>query len=602
MKNFIREIFRFLSFKEKIYFLLLQVLVVISAILESTSVFSVGFFFSSLMINEFQLPKFINVFFNIENLNKSQQIEFLGILTLISFSSTLVVSFLNNLSLIAFSENLSRKLKNNFFSFYLDQDLSYHNNNSSNKLIKNLIIDLDRVSAGLVLPFLKINSKLTILVLILFSLFILKPIITISLILVFFTIYFLIIFFLRKFLAFFGKLISIVNEERIRIIQESILSIKDVLLSKSKFYFLKPFENLNYKFFKFNLFYSASSVVPRTLIDLIAFSSLIIAILIITSKGVNSFDSLMNTLIIMGFGAYRILPIIQDIYNATLQIKGSRYVVEIISKDLININYSKKKYLTISDNVIQNSINIKNINFKYKKNNDFILKVKNIDLKIGKSIAIIGRSGSGKSTLIELLLGLIYSKNNQIFYDNNKLNKKFFESNRFNISYVSQKPYILNDNIISNILMINSKEIDQQKLTNDKFLHEIIKNLNLNFLYNSRGKINIDKKFGEDGNMISGGQKQRVAIARAIYKRQQILVLDEATSSLDKVTESRILKFINSLDFIKSFIYVTHKVHSTKKFDQILYLDNGNLIDQGNYNYLYKKYVNFRKLIEINKN
>ena len=97
-------------------------------------------------------------------MNKSQQIEFLGILTLISFSSTLVVSFLNNLSLIAFSENLSRKLKNNFFSFYLDQDLSYHNNNSSNKLIKNLIIDLDRVSAGLVLPFLKINSKLTILV------------------------------------------------------------------------------------------------------------------------------------------------------------------------------------------------------------------------------------------------------------------------------------------------------------------------------------------------------------------------------------------------------------------------------------------------------
>ena len=602
MKNFIREIFRFLSFKEKIYFLLLQVLVVISAILESTSVFSVGFFFSSLMINDFQLPNIINVFFNIENLNESQKIEFLGILTLISFSSTLVVSFLNNLSLIAFSENLSRKLKNTFFSYYLDQDLSYHKNNSSNKLIKNLIIDLDRVSAGLVLPFLKINSKLTILVLILISLFILKPMITISLVLVFFTIYFLIIFSLRKFLAFFGKLISIVNEERVRIIQESILSIKDVLLSKSKFYFLNPFENLNNKYFKFSLFYSASSVVPRTLIDLIAFSSLIIAILIITSKGVNSFDSLMNTLIILGFGAYRILPIFQDIYNATLQIKGSRYVLEIISKDLISINHSKKKYSTISDNIIQNSINIKNINFKYKKNNDFILKVKNIDLKIGKSIAIIGRSGSGKSTLIELLLGLIYSKHNQIFYDNNKLNKKFFESNRFNISYVSQKPYILNDNIISNILMINSKKIDQKKLTNDKFLHEIIKNLNLNFLYNSRGKINIDKKFGEDGNMISGGQKQRVAIARAIYKKQQILVLDEATSSLDRVTESRILKYINNLDFIKTFIYVTHKVHSIKKFDQILYIDNGNLVDQGNYNYLYKKYVNFRKLIEINKN
>lgn len=602
IKKFLKEIFQFLNFKEKLFFFFLQTLVILTALLESTSVFSVGFFFSSLLINDFQLPDFIFTFFDAKDTDKTQTIKLIGIFTLVSFSLTLIISFLNNLFLITFSENLSRKLKNNFFSYYLDQDLIYHKKHSSNKLIKNLIVDLDRVSAGLVLPFLKINSKLIILILILISLFVLKPIIMISLTLIFFTIYFLIIYSLRKFLAIFGKIISVINEERVRIIQESISSIKDVLLSKSKYYFLNPFEKLNHKYLKFSIFYSASSVVPRTLIDLIAFSSLIIAILLIISKPSHSLDNLLNSLILIGFGAYRLLPILQDIYNSILQIKGSKYVIEIISKDLKLINLSNKRNLSFHDKIIKKSINIENINFKYNNKDKFVLKIKNIQLLIGQSTAIIGRSGSGKSTLLELILGLIHGKNNKIFYDKFKLSKKYFEKNRHNISYVSQKPFILNDNIISNILMINLSQLNQKKIKHDKFLKEIINNLDLNFLYDSRGNIDIHKKFGEDGSMISGGQKQRVAIARAIYKKKNILVLDEATSSLDTLTENRILNYINNLNFIDTFVYVTHKVHNTKNFDQILFIDNGVLIDKGNYDYLYKKHRNFRKLIEINKN
>lgn len=602
MKKFLNEIFNFLSIREKIYFFLLQILVILSAILESTSIFSVGFFFSSLMISNFQLPNILNEYLDFETMSDTKQIKLLGVFTLISFSLTLIIAFLNNLFLVTFTENLSRKLKNKFFSFYLDQNLLYHKKNSSNKLIKNLIIDLDRVSSGLILPFLRINSKIVILSLILMTLVILKPLVTTSLILIFFTIYFIIIFSLRKFLAFFGKLVSLINEERVRIIQESINSIKDVLLSKSKMYFVYPFENLNYKFFKYNIFYTASNIVPRTLIDLLSFSSLIIIILIINEESSSSINILLNTLILIGFGAYRILPILQDIYNSVLQIKGSRYVIDLVRDDLTLINLKFKNKINYKNKIITNSIFIDSIKFSYKATDKFILNVKKTKLLIGESTAIIGRSGSGKSTLVELMLGLIQGKNVKIFYDKTRLNKKYFENHRHNISYVSQKPFILNDNIISNILMVDSHELDQNKLKNDTFLIQIIKNLDLNFLIKPNGKIDINKRFGEDGSMISGGQKQRVAIARAIYKKNQILVLDEATSSLDSVTENKILNYIYKLDFIKTTIYVTHKVQNVKHFNQILYLDDGKLIDKGSYNYLKRKYLNFRKLIEINKN
>ena len=598
MSKFLKEIYKFLSFKEKFFFFALQILVIFAALLESTSLFSVGFFFSSLMIENFRLPEFIENLFELSTYNKKQLINFIGILTIISFSSTIIISFLNNFFLVVFSENLSKKLKNRFFSYYLDQNIFFHTKNSSNKLIKNLIFDLDRISNGLVLPFLKINSKLVVLFVILISLFILKPVITIAVALLFFLIYFIVIYSLRKFLSYFGRLISLINEQRVQIIQESLSGIKDVLLAKTKLYFLKPFENLNFNYFKFNILYTSASIFPRTVIDLLSFVSLIIIILYFQSKSLSSIDNILNNLILIGFAAYRILPILQDIYNSLLRIKGNKYVVEILKYDLEEINkiyISKNIYSNVN---INKFIYINKINFKYNKKDEFNLKITDIKIDIGKSTAIVGKSGSGKSTLIELILGLNINNNSVIYYDNKKLTKKYFNKNRFNISYVSQKPFVLNDNIISNILMTDVNNIDLKKIKKDKFLNDLIKNLDLNFLLDKSGKLNIDKSFGEEGNMISGGQKQRVAIAREIYKKKSILVLDEATSSLDLQTEKRVLNYINKLNLFKTIIYVTHKVQNTKSFDQILFIDDGRLIEKGSYNNLYKNNKNFRKLIE----
>lgn len=571
-----------------------------TALLESFSVFSVGFFFSSLLINSFELPSFLLFFYkDISELDKNLVIQILGILTLVIFLSTLTFSFLNNFFLIFFTENLSKNLKNDFFSFYLDQNILFHKKFPSSFLIKNLTNDLDRISSGLVLPALRIISKFSVLILMFITLTILRPMETITLGISLVATYFLIFVLLKKFLTYFGRLISVINEQRVRIIQESLLGIKDIILNKMKSYFLEPFKELNSKYLKLNILYSISNFFPRFIIDSLLFSVIILTIIYVNNKSSNNLNNLISTLIVLGFGAYRIIPIIQDIYNSFMRIRGNAYVIKIFGNDFQNLlKLKNKKILIFKSKSIINSIKLKKVNFKYNYISSFNLKAQNLNIEIGKKTAIVGKSGSGKSTLLEILLGLIINKNIKVLFDNQHLSQKYFDKNRFNISYVSQNSYVLDENIFSNIMMIDNSKLDYKKISHDTLLNDLLKNLELDFDLDKKHQRIKDYRLGEGGSKLSGGQRQRLAIARAIYKQNEILVLDEATSSLDINTEKKILNYVYQLDFIKTVIFITHKLRNVKDYDSIILMDEGKVVDIGKYDYLYKNQEKFRKLID----
>ena len=597
MFSFLKNVFLYLDKKDKIFLILLQLVIILNSIFEAFSIFGVGFFFSSLMTNDFQLPVFAMNYIPMDKrLDDVYLTHILGVLTLIIFISTLIITLLNNLFLIYFSEHLSRKFKNDFFSYYLSQDILFHKKFTSNHLIKNLTNDLDRISNGIILPSLRIISKIIALILIIITLSVLRPFETISLSIFLFLIYFLVIFSLRKFLNYFGRLVSIINEDRIGLIQESISGIKDVILTKSKNFFLKPYKRLNSEFLKINVFYTASTFFPRTVIDIILFSTIILTILKINVDQSKDLNELIITLIILGFGAYRILPIVQDIYNSTIVIKGSKYVIELFYNDFNKIKKLSKSKPNFQNTKVDNQIFFENIKFSYNNKDEFNLKLKNVKIKIGKKTAIIGKSGSGKSTFIEILLGLIIKRSNKIYYDDVLLSQNYFNKNKFNISYVSQNPYVINDTIYANIFMPDSKKFDHKSVKKDKFIKEIMYNLDLNLFENKKKNELSLRKLGESGNKLSGGQRQRIAIARALYQKKEILVIDEGTSALDRITEQKILNYIDGLNFIKTIIFITHKINNIKDFDQIIFMDKGRVIDCGNFDYLFNKYEKFRKL------
>ena len=274
---------------------------------------------------------------------------------------------------------------------------------------------------------------------------------------------------------------------------------------------------------------------------------------------------------------------------------------------------------------IQGKISFKNVKFSYCKENtslmdiNYILKDFNVDFEAKKITVISGESGSGKSTIINLIEKIYDVDEGQILIDdkyvlndilskevkNKKHNIPFsLEDYRNIIGYVPQEPILCNDTIRTNILYGRNGISDEK-------IWEVLKQVNL-YDFVKRLDNKLDYLVGNKGSKLSGGQKQRICIARALVNDPKILILDEATSSLDKINENQILELLESLRDKVSIIFITHKPDILTIADQILYVKKGGLYEVKNQNVNEKKnkvqviehemnYFNEEK-IEINQN
>ena len=239
--------------------------------------------------------------------------------------------------------------------------------------------------------------------------------------------------------------------------------------------------------------------------------------------------------------SFRILPSLNRIISSIQNLKLSEPVVKNLSQELINLSFYQQEYIEVGIHKFDKYINLKNISFQYENNKKKVLD--NISIKIlkGQTIGIIGKSGSGKTTLIDLILGLYRPTSGTIFIDEiDTLNSN--ESLRALIGYVPQSIYLLDDSIKLNIAFgVLENDI------NINLLNDVIENAQLKDFIESL-ELGIETNVGDRGIKLSGGQKQRIGIARALYNNPEILIFDEATSSLDNETES---DFMNAIDVFK---------------------------------------------------
>ena len=194
-------------------------------------------------------------------------------------------------------------------------------------------------------------------------------------------------------------------------------------------------------------------------------------------------------------------------------------------------------------------------------------------IKYGEAIAIIGSSGAGKTTLLDVILGLLTPYSGKVTYNNLDL-KDYIYDWRSQIAYLPQEVFLVNDTIASNIALgIDKDQIDQNKLIKaikSSQLSEFIDDL----------PIKTDTVIGERGINLSGGQKQRIALARAFYFERNILIFDEATSSLDYETEKQIINQIELLKKNKTIIIISHRHETIKFVDRVYNSDKGKIIKE----------------------
>ena len=262
-----------------------------------------------------------------------------------------------------------------------------------------------------------------------------------------------------------------------------------------------------------------------------------------------------------------------------------------------------KKYLELLDlkddenltsgNVIKNvngKLEFKDVTFGYSDKK--IVDGLSFGIESGSSVAFVGESGSGKSTIIKLIIGLLKNQEGKILVDGKDLSKINLNSFYDHVSYVSQEVPVFDGTLRENLVF-------DKKVTDE----EIVKVLNLVCLdkFYERLENGLDTELGEKGIRMSGGERQRLALARLFFDDAKIIILDEATSAMDNVTEKEVMK--NVLDYLtnKTILIIAHRLETIKDVDEIFVLDGGAIVEEGSYQFLIKKDGYFKKLYNAKK-
>ncbi|CAK6687431.1 ABC transporter ATP-binding protein [Synechococcus sp. CBW1107] len=356
-------------------------------------------------------------------------------------------------------------------------------------------------------------------------------------------------------------------EKIVKIIQEAIGGIRDVIIDGTQSYFIANFEQNDLRQRKLGAENVFLSSFPRYMLEIIGMILVAIMgmLLYINSDNPNS-TATISTLGVIALASQRLLPSLQLSYQSWSEIKFSNsHLISVL--DIIRMPaYKIKKNVGLSS--MEKSIVFKNVFFKYTDNSEFVFKDLNFRINNGESIGICGKSGYGKSTLIDLIIGLLKPNYGSIFIDEQLTDVDNYSDVPYlspsSISHVPQNIYLADTTIAENIafgIPFNKIDFEEIKCSAKKAqIHSFIETLPNKY----------NTFVGENGILLSGGQRQRIGIARALYKKTSLLILDEATSALDSETEKKIISTIQSDKSISTLIMIAHRLSTLEYCDKIM--------------------------------
>ena len=490
---------------------------------------------------------------------------------------------------ITFVKNgLLKNLRENLYSKVLNMPISYFLNKKKGDLMSRITADILEIQ----------TSYLSIL-----ELMVREPLTILFTLIVMFTISPQLTLFVTLFIPISGFIISIIGKKlrkdskEVQQQQSNFLSIIDETISGQKV--IKSFLSENFFHNKFksinNLLYRFSNKVINRKNLAGPFSEfmgiLVIGVLLwFGGKMVLINETISGTTFIVFMGlAYNILTPAKNLSKSFYSIKKGNAAAERVFEI---IEYNKNKYdenRTLDFKKFKKNITFNNVEFSYGEVK--ILDKISFTINKGESVALVGSSGSGKTTIANLLNGFFGPTSGNILIDDISISNITKESLYRNISIVTQESILFNDTILNNIRIGNleaSKE-DIIEASKEANAHEFIQE-QLN---------SYDTTIGDYGNNLSGGQKQRLTIARAMLKSPSILILDEATSSLDSESEKKIQNAIDKLMHGKTSLIIAHKFSTIKKCDKIILIDKGRIIAQGTHQELINSNSSYKNMNEL---
>ncbi len=322
-----------------------------------------------------------------------------------------------------------------------------------------------------------------------------------------------------------------------------------------------------------------------------------------------SFELIVNAL--------QVLVLAYAVLNSNLSVGAVVTIISLLGKAyepiaIFNVEYvdyklnkvAVNKYIDLldlkDDEALEKGLNLKNldgnvefknVSYGYNEEKEIIHDL-SLKIKANSSVALVGESGSGKSTIIKLIMGLIKYQKGNILIDGKELSTLNLNSYYDNVTYVSQEAPIFDGTLRENLVF--DKKIDDDEII------KVLKLVCLDTFY-ERLENGLETELGEKGIRMSGGERQRVALARLFFDNSKLIILDEATSAMDNITEKIVMDNIINLLKDKTLIVVAHRLETIKNVDMIFVLKDGIIEEQGSYDNLIKKDGYFKKLYKSAK-
>jgi ATP-binding cassette, subfamily B, bacterial PglK len=569
-----KNTFTILRPKDRTKLLILFFLILLNVFLEMLGIGLIfpilGFLISERFLLEYS--NYLNILSPLFEINRNNLTIFFSIMLIVVFLIKNLIGLYFAHYKYKFTYSLLNYFSEKMYSRYINKDILFFSETNSSIPIRN-IENVATFTEGLN-QFLFFLIDIIFLVSVLILLFYISIINTIFLLIAVSITLLIFRMMTKKKLTDLGVKRQFFLQKKIQNIVESMNAIKEIKIFFKESFFLKRFTKSLKNYSYTSRIFETYQATPKLMLEFLGVFCLASILIINTMLGYE-LDLVISTIAIFGISAFKLLPSLSRIIAATQFFHHFYPVMNTIVEELNKTNETDN--IEKSDGILEKKFHskfgfkqfmeIKNLNFSFGSKK--ILKNINLTIKKNNIIGIVGKSGSGKSTLANLIVGILKPENGKIIFDQKyELQDALrFKENLF--GYIPQSTFLLDDTIKNNVTFGQDEENFDSKL-----FWDCLKISRIDTFVNSLS----DKEnalVGEKGVKISGGQAQRLGIARAMYRSPDIMILDEATSSLDLETEK---DFINSINEIKgklTLIIITHRIASLDICDKIYLIDEG---------------------------
>jgi ABC-type multidrug transport system fused ATPase/permease subunit len=476
-----------------------------------------------------------------------------------------------------FSASVSGRLSQSLFSIYLRQPYMFHLQRNSSTLMRNAKNATSVVTCG-VDPFLVLLTDGLVAIAMFALLIAVEPFGTLAVLLVFGISTFVFQRTTRRRIDNWGYQVDYHETKILQHLQEGFGGAKDVKVLGRENEFLSQHEKHLGESIRINRIYNVILTLPRSFMEIITIVGLCLLVVSMVVRGRELAD-IVPILGLFAAAAFRVMPSINRLLMATQTLIFNRSIIASVYKDFLLD--SPDSTSTGSGTKFAAQLELTDVSFKYPTAANASLQNVSLVVKRGEAVGFVGPSGAGKSTLVDVILGLFAPTSGVVKVDGQDVQQNL-RNWQNQIGYVPQAIYLTDDTLRRNVAFgLNDENIDDNLVRNAIRLAQLEE-----FVATLPEKL--ETVVGERGVRLSGGQRQRIGIARALYHNPSVLVLDEATSSLDTPTEHGVMQAVQALQGSKTVLIVAHRLSTVEYCDRLYKIENARITEEGTFDKVVK--------------